>query len=262
MGEKYQLYKECSVIDKIAEIVKQRVPEIRISKRKEREKEARDIIVNNLGALTAEQLALFFDKIDTDYSDGKSKQGRFGMTFVGNNRKLICENLTEANKWIKDLWTAPPEGCLALVDKFMKEKPIKGAGSAFPSLILYIRDSKRFNMLHGVMKHGMRIVTGESFSNASGATYEKLNTAINQFRDQHNLSPQALDTVLNLICKQSNDSGGVLKAIPVATKEGEPFFTADAFNLLDKLHAVPVAATYQDNKEQFKKHVESRMALV
>lgn len=242
--------------DKIAEIVIQAVPEIRVTKRKEQEQEARDIIVKNLGALTAEQLALFFEKADTDYWEDKSKQGRFGVTFLGNNRKLICENLAEANKWIKDLWTAPLNECIALVDRFMKESPIKGAKYGFPSLILYLRDPERFNLWITVMREGIEKITGESFVGDSGADYEKLNTAINQFRDQYKLAPQALDIVLTVLCMPPNNSKTAQSGTPVSAEESEPLFTADTFSLLAKLTANPVVDTYQKNKEAIKSAVE------
>lgn len=243
--------------DKITEIIKQAVPEIRVNKRKEQEQEARDIIVKNLGALTAEQLALFFEKADTDYWEDKSKQGRFGVTFLGNNRKLICENLSEANKWIKDLWTAPLNECIALVDRFMKENPIKGAKYGFPSLILYLRDPERFNLWIQVMRDGIEKVTGESFAGDSGMAYEKLNTAINQFRDQYKLAPQALDIVLTVLCMPPANPKVVKAITPVPAESSEPLFIADTFSLLAKLTANPVVATYQNNKEAIKAAVET-----
>lgn len=243
--------------DKIAEIVKLHVPKIRISKRVENEKAARDIIVNNLGRLTADQLALFFEKIDTDYVDGKLKQGRFGVTFLGNNRKLICENIVEANKWIKDLWTSQPEDCFSIVDKFMKEHPIKGAKYGFPSLILYIRDPQLFNIWIYVMWSGMEKVTGESFAGDSGADYEKLNTAINKFRDLHNLPPQSLDIVLTVIDMQKNGSAVGKSPLLSPSDVGEPLFTAETFEMLAKMSADPLADTYHLNKEAIKKTVEA-----
>lgn len=242
---------------KIQEIIEASVFDARMQSRAANEKVARDLITQNLGSLSASQLAIIFEKIDTDYWEGKEKQGRFGVTFLGNNRKLICEQVDSANRWIEDFWNAPLDKCIALVDRFMQEKPIKGAKFGFPSLILYLRDPQRFNIWIEAMWGGMKVVTGESFAGNSGGHYEKLNAAIIKFRDEYKLLPQAMDTVLNQIYLLGKTNGvNMTSTGSGAPAPADSLFTVETFDLLKKLHDYPVAATYQNNKESLKKSVE------
>ncbi|BBA70622.1 McrB family protein [Geobacter sulfurreducens] len=242
--------------EKVLEIIKNHVPEIRMQQRKANEQEARQLIVQNLGGMTASQLATFFEKIDTDYWDGKSKQGRFGITFLGNNRKLICEQVDVANKWIQLLWNAKDDECAFLVDKFMKERPLKGAKYGFPSLILYLRDPNRFNIWLDVMWAGMKVYSGKTYSGDSGTDYEKLNSAINQFRDEFQIAPQSLDIVLTELSKLAPKSSGEKKTVAGQADNDTKLFTTKTFELLKKMHDAPLAATYHSNKEDIKKLVE------
>lgn len=243
--------------DKVLEIIKNGVPDIRMQKRQATELEARQLIEQNPDGMTAAQLATFFEKIDTDYWDGKAKQGRFGVTFLGNNRKLICEQVDVANKWIQLLWNAKEKDCVSLVDKFMKESPIKGAKYGFPSLILYLRDPNRFNIWIAVMWAGMKVFTGDDYAGDTGADYDKLNSAIIKFRDEFQLAPQALDIVLTELCKLAPKSSDDKKTAGGQTGSAKKLFAAKTFELLTLMHATPLAATYHANKEDIKSFVES-----
>ncbi|SJZ44247.1 AAA domain (dynein-related subfamily) [Trichlorobacter thiogenes] len=224
-------------------------PPERIAARKDAEKEARDLIAENLGHLSKDQLSQFFKVADRDYENGSLKEGRYGITFLGNNRKLIAEQPETVNKWIKELWEVSEAKAYSLVDQFLKEKPIKGAGGGFPSFILYLRDPDLFNIWIKVMIGGINVVTDEVLAH----DYKSYNSAVNSFRETYHLEPQTLDIVLTLIGRENT---------PVPETKSEDTISADylfstaSFELLDKLHAAPVAVTYHANKENFKKLVE------
>lgn len=185
--------------DVVADITSKHVLPERISARKNSEEEARSLLIKTLGHINQDQLIKFFQIVDRDNLEGKSKQGRFGVTFQGANSKLICDQLEKVNEWIKAFWEVAEEDAYVLIDRFMKMKPIKGAGAGFPSLLLYLRDPDKFNIWLTVMVQGLNSIENGEFSGSSGEVYRKYNEALIHFRKKYKLEPQALDIVVTVI---------------------------------------------------------------
>lgn len=226
--------------DIVTDIVAQHATAARITARKSAESEARNLLVANLGNINSDHLAQLFRIIDRDFWDGKSKQGRFGVTFQGSNAKKICSQSDKANEWIKAFWQVSEEKVYDLIGRFMKEKPIKGAGYGFPSLILYLRDPQKFNMWLNVMMWGLDYIEGRTFSGALGEDYRKYNQALIDFRIKYKLEPQALDIVVTRIynehsapIKERNKRLGNLKTVFKNQCEGFVSFIAPGQMLQD-----------------------------
>lgn len=231
----------------VKDIIAEHAPPERIQKRKTAENEARDLIVANLGTLSKDHLAQFFKLADRDFVNGTQREGRFGVTFLGNNSKTVCTQPDKVNDWIKRLWEVPDADACKLVDQFVKEKPVKGAGYGLPSLILYLKNPSLFNIWLNVMISGVKTALPGGLSDHS---YQSYNAAVNQFRAAHNLEPQSVDIVLTLVADDKTE-------LPAPIPVGDDFlFTEQSFELLSKIHAAPTSATYQANKQDFKNFVE------
>jgi len=243
-----------------------RVPSERLAARKAAEKEARELIATNLGHLSQPQLLNLFKLADRDFSDGQNKENRFGVTFLGSNSKQICAQPEKVNQWIKELWEATEISAYSLVDQFIKEKPIKGAGSSFPSLILYLRDPAVFNIWIKALIAGIEIANDGTLIN----DYKSYNSAVNEFKTSYQLEPQSLDIVLTRLGRKdaslpANIIKSLARSVPPPTDiltaksisiTDDYIFTSECFDLLAKLHADPTAATYQDNKDKIKDNIE------
>lgn len=174
----------------------------RISVRTSAEKEAASIISSHLGTLTSDQLAQVLKLADKDFDNGKEKLGRFGLTFLGANSAKICSNIDTANDVIKQLWELPESEVFSTIDKFLKTKPLPGAGIGFYSLIPYLRDPQKFNIWIDVMMWAVEAIEKRPFKKRSGKDYREYNAAINDFLDHFKLEPQALDIVLTVLYKE------------------------------------------------------------
>jgi len=85
-----------------------------------------------------------------------------------------------------------------LLDTFWDTKAIAYAGRSLPSLLLYLRDSTRFNLWFNPMASGLKRMTGTVAWRKGGANYLKYSEAVNNVRLRYGLEPQELDVVLIL----------------------------------------------------------------
>lgn len=231
--------------DQISSIVMQlrreHITDRRISVRRKAEKMARDLISSKVGKFSEADLRELLRLINLDFSDGKEKNNRFSMAYVGHNLNAMIEQLESSNKWIKNLWQAEEQQLVKLLDQYYADKPIKNAGTAFPSLILYLRDASNFNLSFKKMEQRLSELTGFKKSGYSGNQYFEYNSMANDFKKQYNLLPQELDVIL-CAPKIVNHTGSV--------------FNSSSFELLEQLHENPTRKFYQKHKEAFKKYLE------
>ena len=121
---------------KIEKWRKKHVIENRIETRKEYEAKARNLLETKHGRFSENDLRKFFEFLNTDFWKGNIRHNRFGMAYTGNNLNALVDQLDETNKWIQRIWKAPENELKTLLDEFYVQKPIKNAGTAFPSIIL------------------------------------------------------------------------------------------------------------------------------
>lgn len=186
---------------RVKDIVEKECSSHRISVRTSAEKEAASIISSHLGTLTSDQLAQVLKLADKDFDNGKEKLGRFGLTFLGANSAKICSKIDEANDVIKELWEVPEDDVFSSIDKYLREKPVQGAGIGFYSLIPHLRDPQKFNIWIDVMIWSASAIENRPFKKTSGDDYRGYNNALTAFRDRFRLEPQTLDIVLTALYK-------------------------------------------------------------
>ena len=188
---------------RVKEIIEKECSPRRLFLRESAEQEAASIISSHLGTLTSVQLAEVLKLADKDLHNEKEKSGRFGLTFRGANSAKICSNIDAANEVIKKLWEVPEVDLFFLIDKFLKEKPLQGAGIGFYSVIPYLRDPHKFNIWIDIMILSAASIANLPIKKTSENDYRAYNDTVTAFRDHFQLKPQALDIVLTGLYKDN-----------------------------------------------------------
>lgn len=229
---------------KIAKWREDHISKKRISVRIEAETEARNLLNSKAGNFSDNDLMDFFGSMNKDYWKDKILHSRFGMAYTGYNVKRLVEQLELVNDWIARFWEASETETKNLLDKFYVQKPIKNAGTAFPSLILYLRNPDGFNLCFKKMEQGLSNLTDFSQSGYSGDYYFNYNNKVNEFKTKYGLQPQEIDIILCI-----DENGG-------AANQDCPF-TARTFKCLRGLHKNPTRDFYNKHKDDFKMHLEN-----
>ena len=175
---------------------KAHVTEQRISVRLEAEKKAGELLRVKSGRFSAEDLRQFFAWMNKDFSKGKERKNRFNMAYVGSNLNALVDQLSIVNEWISKFYNAEGAELESFIEEYFNKMPIKHAGVAFPSVILYVRDPDKYNLCFRKMVDGFKQLTGFSNTAFNSAFYFKYNDKANAFRKKHNLRPQELDILL------------------------------------------------------------------
>ena len=230
---------------KIAKIQEEHISEKRISIRKNAEDGARALMEEKVGHFDKEDIKEFFKLMNQDFWQGKTRNDRFGLAYIGKNLNVLTEQIDAVNEWMEMFWTASESELKSHIDKYYKEKPIKNAGTAFPSMILYLRDSSKFNLCFKLMVKGLSILTDFSDKGYSGKFYFNYNNEVNNLKNDFSLLPQEVDIILSVIGKNGN---GPYPERP---------FSPKTFELLKGLHENPIRDFYNKHKDDFKTYLEN-----
>ena len=142
---------------KIAEWRQSHISETRLSVREKAEAEARSLLKSKVDNFNEDDLRNFFKLINRDYSNEKVQHNRFQMAYVGKNVNELVNQLDVVNEWISRFWGTSKGTLKELLDEYY-QNPIKNAGTAFPSLILYLSDTAQFNLCFKRMEKGLKIL--------------------------------------------------------------------------------------------------------
>ncbi len=231
----------------IARWRKEHVTDERIKKRQDSESEARKLLSTMAGKFQEDELREFLRLINQDYWKGKNYQTRFSMAYSGYNTKRLVEQLEFVNDWMYRIWNVPEAEIRNLLDSFYTEKPIKNAGTAFPSVILYLRDPSKFNLCFKKMEQGLIRLTGFKERGYSGSFYLKYNSKVNELKEKYKLSPQEVDILL-CIDEEKSPTDEINPDCP---------FDKKTFELLSGLYSNPQKDFYRANKDDFKNYLET-----
>ena len=109
-----------------------------------------------------------------------------------------------------------------LIDQFYTGKPLKNAGKAFPSLILYLRDNVKFNLCFKRMIEGLSNITGFKKQRFSGSFFSYYNYEVNKLKEDYKLIPEEIDIVL---CVSEKEKPKPENSFP--ENENETWFLSD-----------------------------------
>jgi len=168
----------------------------RIDARIESEEKAKTLLRSKLGKFKENDLRSFFRELNHDYWDGKEKYGRFSMAYTGSNLKALVNQLPKVNLWLRRFWEVDEDSLEDLLDEYFDTKPIKNAGTAFPSIILYLLDPQKYNLCFPKMVQRLSKFSDFVTQNYSGSFYYYYNDKMNELKKQHSLLPQEMDVIL------------------------------------------------------------------
>lgn len=225
----------------------------RLARRAEAEGRARELLTNRASSLDQTHLLEFLDLIDTDFSEGENKKGRFGLAFEGANRAKLVKNLPALRIGLQRLWNATSEELPEAFNQLTAGNAVPGAARLLPSVVLYLRDPERFACWSGALRRGLEKLTGETLpSKKSFESYIAFCETASRFREAHGVPARALDIVLSsaeLIELTEPPPGGAV-------------FTTRTFELLQGLHENPTRDFYSAHKREIKEHLEEPFRML
>jgi hypothetical protein len=173
------------------------------------ETQAKQLLDDKAGDFEPEDLSLFLDLCNTEIVPpspnlyilrNQRTRTRFQRSFVGRNRKLMLGALTACNYWLERLWNSENDPLIE-IDAFWKasgNRVVKGAGSGLPTVVLYLREPKSFNVWIPSLVTALNKLTGRDLqSSRTRQNYELYNEIVNNdFRRAFKLAPQEIDYIL------------------------------------------------------------------
>jgi hypothetical protein len=194
--------------DRIKEMQKVSLNPVFLNTRIDAEDRARELLNSRSGYFTEDEFRKFLYLCNTEMVPQKPYTvadwpknptlTRFTAMFIGNNMKSI-DTLNECNKWIALLWQSAADE-LNLLNLFWEKGEIQGAGTALPTMIMYLKDRETYNVwLPGLTKGLKKVIPADMKIGMTRSLdeYRKFNTAVNEFlRHKYNLNPQEIDYIL------------------------------------------------------------------
>jgi len=168
-----------------------------LDKKIQREKEAWNLVQNNKGIYNKELLNKIFDKVD--YFEPNKRW--FGQLLAQPNRNLIFESSdSDINNWVNSLLFSNNDIEKRLNNCLVNLK-IKGASKGLATLLLYLSNSKIYNIWVNKTEEGLLVLNRLSglSGNKWGNNYKVFNNSTINFRDSHNFIPQEIDWILTFI---------------------------------------------------------------
>jgi len=198
---------DVETIRKIRDIRLEHIGLERIKERKIIEDLVKAIIEENPGSLTVEDIKWIMDLIDMDFYKGyhilptkDPKARRFGMLFSEpTKRKILEENsLEDLNEFFIEIyWKENIDKADELIAK------LKGIGEGFVSLLLYLKNREKYNILFPVTEKAVKKIFKEEITGTFKDRYLKFNKLVNKLKQICNLKPQEVDIILTVIGKEN-----------------------------------------------------------
>lgn len=178
----------------------QHIPSERIDYRQQAETRAKDFLDQHAGRMTTEQAFELGRLFNADLR-GKERHDRFKPAFHGATMQRIVEDIDAFNEWTRQLCDSDEEKALVALDEIVSDKTaFPGAGRSYPTLLMYLRDPKRFAVWLPATIKGLRALTGyRSGSRAEGqVAYLRFCEAVADLMNEYGLEPQEVDIVLTV----------------------------------------------------------------
>ncbi len=180
----------------IEERIRKRNDPVMVEYRKKVENELKSILNEKAGTFTPVILDDFCYKLNDDYYDGREVNGRFGQSFRGNNVNNMKLDITLINDFTQRLWKCDEDEVTAVLKDFFDKKP-KGAGTGYPTAILYLKDPYKYNIWVPKMYSNVERELGLVKRENNIDKYLVYNSVLNEFRDNNDLEPQVIDAIFS-----------------------------------------------------------------
>ena len=216
------------------------------------EKKARGIIEENIGNLTADQTDEVFNLMNACHGKNGVVFNRFGPAFVGNNVKKVFENLDDFNRLVEQLWIGGEDDIANLLNQFWASDSL-GKSKSLPSLILYLRDNKKFGIWTDKLDKALyRVTMGLPSKSCDGYSYLQYCQSLQHLRDEVGFEPELHDWILYKLIEKTPKKSKKAKA------QDSKFqgFSDDTFKFLEDLENNNTDTWFKENKVRFTNEVD------
>lgn len=234
----------------------------RIAVRRRAIEEARALIESRLGRLSQDELRRLFGLFNRDWTKGREIGARFAPAFLGPNMEEPIAAAEALNAWIARLWRAPHDELAGLLGEFWISGDVPRAGRGLPTMILHVRDPRRYHVLMTSTGQGYTRLTGRSMSKRAGALYLQFSEFVAELCESRGIDPELADLAL-LIVARAEDAGPSNASEPSADG-GREFrgFSRETFEFLSNV-AQRDTTWVEAHLDTFREHVrEPLRALV
>jgi len=185
--------------------MRQRFGDGLVSSRAASEKEAAQLLNSHGGEMTSEQAMQLGKIVNTGTWAAALRHNRFVPAFNGATMLKLIDPLDTFNAWTATLWKGSDEEAMAGLAKLVADRKLRpGAGSSYPSLLLYLRDPERHAVWTNSTRRGLTALGYGSVETKDVATdYAAFCEAVSQLRHDHGLAPQEVDAILAEAMRQS-----------------------------------------------------------
>ncbi|MFF5288774.1 McrB family protein [Paractinoplanes globisporus] len=171
-----------------------------VESRRRAEQQARELLDEFAGTMTADQALELGRLFNTGEWGGAMKHNRFTPAFVGATMSRVIDPLDQFNQWTERLWRRPIDESLSYVDEILKNvSAFPGAGRSYPTMLMYLRDPDRFAIWLQITHQGLATLgrLDESRGRGGGVErYLRYCEAAQRFAADFGLAPQEIDAVL------------------------------------------------------------------
>ena len=168
-----------------------------VATRIEGEDAAKQILDSSAGSMTREQALELGRQANKSYWDGKTTYARFGLAFRGGAWALAVKDMDRFNAFTARMWRGTEEEALRAFGDVMRDAQVMpGAGSTYPSLLLYLRYPSKYSVYSSSNGGGLSAVTGKKYSAKTIDEYLAFCADAQKVASQYSLAPQEIDLML------------------------------------------------------------------
>src|SRR5262245_12385795 len=117
----------------------------RVQERRRGEADARTLLEAAAGEMVEDQAREPFRHLNRDFGNGRPIAGRFSPAFGGHYVDVLLSDLAAFNDWTGRIWRGVEDEALQAVGQILDNGALlRGAGSSYPTMLMYLRDQRRW----------------------------------------------------------------------------------------------------------------------
>jgi len=173
----------------------------RVPARQQAEQEARDLLNQSAGAMSEADFRHLLALFNSDFGGGKPASVRFAPGFTEPMANMLVTDLEPLNSWTARIWQGSEEEALEAVGELLEKRgSLYGAGTSYPTMLMYLRDARKWAVWVPSTDKGLRNLgvegPGRGPGNGRLADYIAFSGAAVALLDRYEIPPEELDYVL------------------------------------------------------------------
>ena len=127
----------------------------RIAYRRQMERSARGLLDMGIENISRENAKAIVEFMDRDYEGKEIGRGRFGGAFYSMNVENMLSDMKEFRKWASDFYEIKEDEVEGVMYAYFDESNIKGTKVGLPSIVLYLKDNEKYNIMFSALTKGL-----------------------------------------------------------------------------------------------------------